>query len=466
MANLLRTEQVPGQDREIRYYDDGTSVAVNMPQGYYTNQSSGVIPSPTVSEDRISSSNPTSPTIGQIVGQYETPEEQAYRQQYGQNLLTESQTTPDLNKIRQDTLARYQAEIDAINASYAQKKAAERIQGQGRLGSAGAIQARRGLLGSDFGAAQTDTINQYNAELIDAIEQERLAKVSSIMSEASRYSQEEYDKKLEAKRLGAENYLKFIGESATRRQNNTAKMAAYLYQQGNYDTLTPAELKQIADNLGVSVDTLKAVYADYAGQAQAAQAKAQAEAEKEALGMEKTRAEIAKAQAEAEKEALGIEKTSAEISNLKNQPEKDMIAKGYAYVATPAQRDALKKQGYSITTLNGRTYAKPPQTKTIQIGKSDYLITFDEAGNIIGKTLLGSSGTGTGSKTSSGSTFNKKLAQSKIEQFFYQQSGNSKKVSPDDYYLAKQAWVEDGGKEEDFDTIFYKRLYTHPALNR
>ena len=452
MPNLLRTEQVPGQDREIRYYDDGTSVAVNMPQGYYTNQSSGVIPSPTVSEDRISSSNPTSPTIGQIVGQYETPEEQAYRQQYGQNLLTESQTTPDLNKIRQDTLARYQAEIDAINASYAQKKAQERIQGQGRLGSAGAIQARRGLLGSDFGAAQTDTINQYNAELIDAIEQERLAKVSSIMSEANRFAQEEYDKKLEAKRLGAENYLKFIGESATRRQNNTAKMAAYLYQQGNYDILTPAELKQIADNLGVSVDTLKAVYADYAGQAQAAQAKAQAAQ--------------AKAQAEAEKEALGMEKTRAEISNLKGQSEKDMIAKGYTYVATPAQRDTLKKQGYSMITINGRTYSKPPITKTIQIGKSDYLITFDEAGNIIGKTLLGSSGTGTGSKTSSGSTFNKKLAQSKIEQFFYQQSGNSKKVSPDDYYLAKQAWVEDGGKEEDFDTIFYKRLYTHPALNR
>ena len=445
MPNLLRTEQVPGQDREIRYYDDGTSVAVNMPQGYYTNQSSGVIPSPTVSEDRISSSNPTSPTIGQIVGQYETPEERAYREQYGEQLRAESQTTPDLNKIRQDTLARYQAEIDAINSSYATKKAAERIQGQGRLGSAGAIQARRGLLGSDFGAAQTDTINQYNAELIDAIEQERLAKVSSIMSEASRYSQEEYDKKLEAKRLGAENYLKFIGESATRRQNNTAKMAAYLYQQGNYDILTPAELKQIADNLGVSVDTLKAVYADYAGQAQAAQAKAQAEAEKEALGMEKTR---------------------AEISNLKGQSEKDMIAKGYTYVATPAQRDTLKKQGYSMITINGRTYSKPPITKTIQIGKSDYLITFDEAGNIIGKTLLGSSGTGTGSKTSSGSTFNKKLAQSKIEQFFYQQSGNSKKVSPDDYYLAKQAWVEDGGKEEDFDTIFYKRLYTHPALNR
>ena len=26
MANLIRVEQVPGEDKEIRYYDDGTSV--------------------------------------------------------------------------------------------------------------------------------------------------------------------------------------------------------------------------------------------------------------------------------------------------------------------------------------------------------------------------------------------------------------------------------------------------------
>ena len=390
---------------------------------------------------------PTTPTIGDIVGQYETPEEQAYRQQYGQNLLTESRTTPDLNKIRQDTLARYQAEIDAINASYAQKKAAERIQGQGRLGSAGAIQARRGLLGSDFGAAQTDTINQYNAELIDAIEQERLAKVSSIMSEANRFAQEEYDKKLEAKRLGAENYLKFIGESATRRQNNTAKMAAYLYQQGNYDTLTPAELKQIADNLGVSVDTLKAVYADYAGQAQAAQAKAQAEAEKEALGMEKTRAEIA---------------------NTKGATEKDMIAKGYTYVNTPAKRDELIKKGYSMTTIGGRTYSKPPITKTIQIGKTDYLVTYDEIGNIISKKALGSTGggSGTGGGGTGSGKFNEKSSKSLVDQYFYQESGGEKQVSPDAYYAARAAWVEDGGSPERFDALYYKKLYTNPALDR
>lgn len=388
---------------------------------------------------------PTTPTIGDIVGQYETPEEQAYRQQYGEQLRAESQTTPDLNKIRQDTLARYQAEIDAINSSYATKKAAERIQGQGRLGSAGAIQARRGLLGSDFGAAQTDTTNQYNAELVDAIEQERLAKVSSIMSEANRYSQEEYDKKLEAKRLGADNYLKFIGESATRRQDNTAKMAAYLYQQGNYDTLSPAELKQIADNLGISVDTLKAVYTDYAGQAQAAQAKAQTEAEKEALGMEKTRAEIA---------------------NTKGATEKDMIAKGYTYVNTPAKRDELIKQGYSMTTIGGRTYSKPPTTKTVQIGKTDYLVTYDEAGNPISQKALGSTGGGSGTGGGTSTKFNESEAKGYVEQYFYQESGGEKQVSPDAYYAARAAWVEEGGTAERFDALYYKKLYTNPALDR
>lgn len=444
MPNLLRTEQVPGQDREIRYFDDGTSTAVNMPQGYYTNQSSGVIPSPTVSEDRISANKPTTPTIGEIVGQYETPEERAYREQYGQQLLTESQATPDLNKIRQDTLARYQAEIDAINASYATKKAAERIQGQGRLGSAGAIQARRGLLGSDFGAAQTDTTNQYNTELVDAIEQERLAKISSIMSEASKFSQAEYDKKLEAKRLGAENYLKFIGESATRRQDNTAKMAAYLYQQGNYDSLTPAELKQIADNLGVSVDTLKAVYKEYSSQADAAQAKAEAEAMKEGLAMEKT---------------------ASEISNIQSQTERELIKQGYTYVNTPAKRDELIKKGYSMTTIGGRTYSKPPTTKTVQIGKTDYLVTYDEAGNPISQKALGS----TGSKTNTPKApakFNEKEAKGYVDQYFYQESGGEKQVSPDAYYAAKDAWVEEGGSPERFDALYYKKLYTNPALDR
>lgn len=462
MANLIRVEQVPGEDREIRYYDDGTSVAVYMPQGYYTGQTTTQqTTTPTTSTTQAATQTTPAQVLGNI--SYMTPEEQAYWEQYGQSQKNIATTTPDLDKIRQDTMARFQAEIDAWNEVYARKRAEEALAGQGRLGQGAAIQARRGLLGSDFGAAQTANIEKYNQAALSAIDAEKAAKIASILNTANQFAQQEYEKKLEAQRLGAENYLKFINESGERRKNNTAQMVAYLYNQGNYNQLTDAQLNQVAKDLGISIETLKAAYKDYAKAADAAKAEAQNKAIKEQAELEAKRAGT-------EAQRVSTAKTLAEIEAMADKEKADnelaLLNKGYTYVATPAERDYLKKQGYSITTLNGRTYAKPPQTKTIQIGKSDYLITFDEAGNIIGKTLLGSSGTGTGSKTSSGSTFNKKLAQSKIEQFFYQQSGNSKKVSPDDYYLAKQAWVEDGGKEEDFDTIFYKRLYTHPALNR
>jgi len=388
---------------------------------------------------------PITPTIGDIVGQYETPEETAYREQYGNQLREQSQATPNLEQIRRDTLARYQAEIDAINASYANKKAQERIQGEGRLGSAGAVQARRGLLGSDFGAAQTEKVVGYNQDIQDTIEAERLAKISSIMSESSRFAQDEYNKKLEAKQLGAENYLKFISESAARRSDNTAKYAAYLYQQGGIDQLSNDELKKIATNLGVGVETLKAVYNEYS------------QAQKSAAD---------KAKLEADKETLAMDKTKAEISNLKGQSEKDMIAKGFTYVATPAQRDALKKQGYSMTTVNGRTYSKPPLTKTIQIGKTDYIVTYDEAGNIISQKPLGSTGGGTKSTGGTGTKFKESEAKGYVDQYFYQESGGEKQVSPDAYNAAKAAWVEEGGTPERFDALYYKKLYSNPALDR
>ena len=436
---LIRVEQVPGEDKEIRYYSDNTQEAVNMPQGYYTNTPQSA------TQNIVPLTEPTTPADAYkgLIGQTGSED---YNQFYSNWLAQQraaAEAPIDEAAIRQKTLEQFQAEIDALNQLYAQKRKEALQQIEAAKGSSAAIQARRGLLGSDFGAAQTATVQKAGEDVLSSLDAERAAKEQAILSEGRTAGSAEIEKQTAAKKEAMNAYLEALKSEGTKTAANKAETIRRIL--ANNIAVNDNMLKTLAEQLGVPFEELKADY----NIAKASQAASQATAE-----------------LKAQKEALDIEKTSAEISNLKNQPEKDMIAKGYAYVATPAQRDALKKQGYSITTLNGRTYAKPPQTKTIQIGKSDYLITFDEAGNIIGKTLLGSSGTGTGSKTSSGSTFNKKLAQSKIEQFFYQQSGNSKKVSPDDYYLAKQAWVEDGGKEEDFDTIFYKRLYTHPALNR
>jgi len=74
------------------------------------------------------------------------------------------------------------------------------------------------------------------------------------------------------------------------------------------------------------------------------------------------------------------------------------------------------------------------------------------------------SSTRTSSQTST--KFNKTLNKEKLTKYFDDNFGKNELVSPDDYLVAKQAWVSDGGKEEDFETYFYKRLYTNPALNR
>jgi len=454
---LIRVEQVPGEDREIRYYSDNTQEAVNMPQGYYTNTPQSA------TQNIVPLTEPTTPADAYkgLIGQTGSED---YNQFYSNWLAQQraaAEAPIDEAAIRQKTLEQFQAEIDALNQLYAQKRKEALQQIEAAKGSSAAIQARRGLLGSDFGAAQTATVQKAGEDILSSLDAERAAKEQAILSEVRTAGSAEIEKQTAAKKEAMNAYLEALKSEGTKTAANKAETIRRIL--ANNIAVNDNMLKTLAEQLGVPFEELKADYNIAKASQAASQATAELKAQKEALDIEKTSAELESKQAQT---AKTIAETGALTGKEQNANELTLLGKGYTYVATPAQRDALKKQGYSITTLNGRTYAKPPQTKTIQIGKSDYLITFDEAGNIIGKTLLGSSGTGTGSKTSSGSTFNKKLAQSKIEQFFYQQSGNSKKVSPDDYYLAKQAWVEDGGKEEDFDTIFYKRLYTHPALNR
>jgi hypothetical protein len=192
---------------------------------------------------------PKTPTVGDVIKgagvDYLTPEEKAFQDQYGTNLKNSSNVVVDQEQVRRDTMARFQQEIDALNSSYARKRADEALAGQGRLGTNRAIQARRGLAGSSFGTAQTATTEKYNQDIQDAIEEERLAKVSSILSKVNTMSQEEFDKKSDAKRKGADEYLNYINTSGERKKANTAKMAQYLYSSGGYDSLGEAGLKQV-----------------------------------------------------------------------------------------------------------------------------------------------------------------------------------------------------------------------------
>jgi len=367
-------------------------------------------------------------TLGYI--NYETPEERAFRESWENQQRLDATNPIDENAIRTKTLAQFQAEIDALNRVYAEKKRIEQIAGQGRMGSVAAVGARRGLIGSDFGIAQERNQEVLNAEVLNAIESERLAKEASILSEARKMASDEIEKRTEAKRLGSENYLKYISESSARREKNAKEIAKRIYDSG----IENPDFASLAKEIGVSVDALKKTYEQYKQTADQEKADAEQKAAEEAVKLEQEKAE------------------KAEQESLKRQQE--LLKEGYIYIKTPAERDALKNKGYEIIEIAGRTYGKKPvlKTTTVKSGSTNYLITTDEMGNIVKRQVIGS-GAGTGVPAPK---FDEKGSVSKIKQFFYGRTGDDGKVSPDDYNAAKSAWIEDGGTAKSFDANFYK----------
>lgn len=294
------------------------------------------------------------------------------------------------------------------------------VRGEGRLGSVAAVGARRGLIGSDFGIAQEHNQTTANVGAVNAIEDERLMKEQNILSEVRKYSDAEIKAKTDAKRQGADNYLDFIAKSSERKEKNVKDIVKKIYAAGEGAS---SDWAKIANEMGVSMEVLKSTYDLHAAEEDKAIALQEQEAAKKA-------------------------------DEAKAKQEQDMLKQGYNYVNTPAERDRLKAQGYEMAEINGRTYSKKPKltTKTQKIGSTTYSITTDEMGNVVKKTPLGSSGSG----VPPAKKFNEKEAKGIVEQFFYGEYGEDKKISPDNYNAAKEAWIADGGTAESFDSNFYK----------
>lgn len=282
---------------------------------------------------------------------YETPEERAYRleqERLGEEARLRGQTNVDENSIRTNVTNRFQAEIDALNRIYAEKKKRAMVEGEGRLGSDAAIQARRGLIGSTFGGAQTGKVNEFNNEIIGGIDSELQAMLTQIHSKIKSDVASELAAKTEAKRAGATEYLEFLKGAAERKKervNNAVKNMLL----GNLNP-DDAMFKGIAEQLGVSVETLKAQYNEIKSASDAA-------AEEKQLATDKTKSEIAKNYGSIELDLLKNTLDSDKFSwtqkqdLIKNELEKSKLKADQ----TKSDRDyQLQLQKYLLDVENSR----------------------------------------------------------------------------------------------------------------
>jgi len=199
-------------------------------------------------------------TAGDVYGDYMPKTNRDLENAYSQYGAMINADTAPVNEedIRLKTMARFQEEIDALNRVYATKRAEEQVAGQGRLGQSRAIQARRGLLGSDFGVAQTATTSDYNQRIQNSIEAERAAKIGSILSTVRKETADEFTAKTAARKLGAQEYINFLADAETRKISRVTDTVGNVIASGV--EADPEMLKELASQLGVTEKQLMAEY--------------------------------------------------------------------------------------------------------------------------------------------------------------------------------------------------------------
>lgn len=191
---------------------------------------------------------PTSPFVDTEMSDFEKE-----KQDYLASLTNQPQVD------RQSELNKFQAQIDAVNSMYAAELERAKIAGKGRLGTTTAITGRRGLIGSDFGEAQVRGTEQLNEDVYKSIENERNAKIQSIMSEARNYADEQERNRREQMLAGFEARTAYYKQKDERKRQNVTSAVQALIAQG-LDPMELGNLKEFASYYGLNENDIKTNY--------------------------------------------------------------------------------------------------------------------------------------------------------------------------------------------------------------
>lgn len=227
---------------------------------------------------------PVPVTAADLMGNTALSDEQALAETAYANTQTpeylagiQAQAGVDVNKAYESDVSRFQTDIDALDRAIVEKRTALSAQydqiGRGRQGTATAIQARRGLLGSDMGEQyQSELTTQTQGEKNSAIalaDAEYNSQKSSIRDKQLGLTQiirkEQSDEaalRLSASKSGSQAKLDEIKNRKVRATEAIANIIQNALD-GDID-LSKAESKQALDELAKTYGTTpKAIIAQY-----------------------------------------------------------------------------------------------------------------------------------------------------------------------------------------------------------
>lgn len=175
---------------------------------------------------------------------------------------SESEAPVDENAIRKSFKDRIQGSIDAINQTYASMLGNARIRGQNNAGIGRSINARAGLLGSDFAFADEQNISRANMDVENSIEAERMGLVQRLLMDAEGKADESIKLARQNKMDASDKLMESVMTRETRSAGKASKLAQYLVSSGVKDAnqITGADLKTISEQYGVDPATFMAEF--------------------------------------------------------------------------------------------------------------------------------------------------------------------------------------------------------------
>ena len=198
---------------------------------------------------------------------------------------------------------KFQGEIDALNQVYAQQKQAETQAGLGRVGSTTAVEARRGLIGSDFGTALTDTQNTANTTAQQAIDSNHLLALSGVTAKINAEAATSAKNRYDSSRLNADSLIQNM-KDAPAAQATAVKNAGNWLVNSQIDPskLTPEQIQGMVDTINKGNSRYNVTASDLSSSYAAAKATNDAATQKATLDT----ANLTKAQNDA---TTGLNKT-------------------------------------------------------------------------------------------------------------------------------------------------------------
>lgn len=224
---------------------------------------------------------PVTPTAGQIYNNNGSVDDTTLddtgisggQNETSQNDMSDAET-------RAQTIARFQSQIDATNAIYADELAKAQVAGKNMIGEQTASNGRAGLSGSSFGNASIGGVEDKNQQNYAAVEAAKQAAIATIMDGANKQADTDVAAKNTAYNAGLDETLKYQNDKDTRTATNTSTAAKTFLDQGiDPNTIDPALQKSLATKYGVSFGSIVDSYNTQKASAAAASAAAAQKAE-------------------------------------------------------------------------------------------------------------------------------------------------------------------------------------------